>query len=292
MLSCYRCSTPLAGAVVLAAKRSMTMSADHRPAATPAAAADRRVRVRRLWPVAVVMVAMAFVFIMGWHRELSLETLVRHHAAVDDLVTAHYPVALLAFVVLYIMVVALSVPGAVFLTIAGGILFGAVVGGLAAIIGATIGATFVFLIARTACGESLVRRAGPRAMKIADGFRADAFSYLLFLRLVPVFPFWLVNLAPALVGVPLGTFVAATALGIVPGTFAYALVGAGLGSVVLAQEDLYNACLEAGRSDCRLDFDMTAAVTPELLAAIAALGVVALIPVVVRRLRARAPSAG
>jgi len=270
----------------------MTMSADDRPAATPAAAADRRARVRRLWPVAVVMLAMAFVFIMGWHRELSLETLVRHHAAVDDLVTAHYPVALLAFVVLYITAVALSVPGAVFLTIAGGILFGAVVGGLAAIIGATIGATFVFLIARTACGESLVRRAGPRAMKIADGFRADAFSYLLFLRLVPVFPFWLVNLAPALVGVPLGTFVAATALGIVPGTFAYALVGAGLGSVVLAQEDLYNACLEAGRSDCRLDFDMTAAVTPELLAAIAALGVVALIPIAVRRLRARAPSAG
>src|SRR5205823_3947117 len=99
--------------------------------------------------------------------------------------------------------------------------------------------------------------------------------YLLFLRLVPVFPFWLVNLAPALVGVPLGTFVAATALGIVPGTFAYALVGAGLGSVVLAQEDPYYARLGAGRSDCRLDFDMTAAVTPELLAAIAALGVVA-----------------
>jgi uncharacterized membrane protein YdjX (TVP38/TMEM64 family) len=270
----------------------MTMSADDRRAAMPAAAAERGARVRRLCPIAAVMLVTAVILIMGWHRELSLETLVRHHAAVDDLVTAHYPVALLAFVVLYAAVVSLSVPGAVFLTISGGILFGAIIGGLAAIIGATIGATIVFLIARTAGGDSLVRHAGPRATKLAAGFRADAFSYLLFLRLVPVFPFWLVNLAPALVGVPLGTFVAATALGIVPGTFAYALVGAGLESVVLAQEDRYNACFEAGRSECRLDFDMAAAVTPELLAAIAALGVVALIPVVVRRLRARAPSTG
>ena len=155
------------------------------------------------------------------------------------------------------------------------------------VIGATIGATLIFLAARTALGEPLLRWAGPRANQLAQRFRADAFSYLLFLRLVPVFPFWLVNLAPAVVGVRLGTFVLATALGIIPGTFAYALVGGGLDSVIAAQEAAYRACLAAGRPDCRLDFAMSALVTPQLLAAFVALGVVALIPVAVRKWRAR-----
>ena len=129
-----------------------------------------------------------------------------------------------AATLLNVAAVALSIPGAAILTITGGILFGWRVGGLAALLGATTGATIVFLIARGACGESILRRAGPLAGKLAQGFRAHAFNYLLFLRLVPVFPFWLVNLAPAVVGVRLATFVLATALGIIPATFAFALV--------------------------------------------------------------------
>jgi uncharacterized membrane protein YdjX (TVP38/TMEM64 family) len=132
-----------------------------------------------------------------------------------------------------------------------------------------------------------LRRAGRLAEKVAQGFRADAFNYLLFLRLVPIFPFWLVNLVPALCGVPLATFVAATALGVIPVTFAFAFVGAGLDSVIAAQQAAYQSCLVAGRPDCRLEFHMKAALTPELLGAFVALGVLALIPVVVKRLRAR-----
>jgi len=105
---------------------------------------------------------------------------------------------------------------------------------------------------------------------------------------VPIFPFWLVNLVPALCGVPLATFVAATALGIIPVTFAFAFVGAGLDSVIAAQQAAYQSCLAAARPDCRLEFHMKAALTPELLGALVALGVLALIPVVVKRLRARA----
>jgi uncharacterized membrane protein YdjX (TVP38/TMEM64 family) len=146
----------------------------------------------------------------------------------------------------------------------------------------------VFLIARSACAEVILRRAGPLAAKVAEGFRADAFHYLLFLRLVPVFPFWLVNLAPALVGVRLGTFVLATALGIIPGTFAYALVGEGLDSVIAAQEAAYRACLAAGHGDCRLAFSLSSVATPQLMAAFAALGLVALIPVALRKWRTRA----
>ena len=90
-------------------------------------------------------------------------------------------------------------------------------------VGATIGATLIFLVARTALGEPLLRRAGPRADQLAQGFRDDAFSYLLFLRLVPAFPFFLVNLVPALAGVRLGPFVAATALGVIPAAVVFAL---------------------------------------------------------------------
>jgi len=247
-----------------------------------------RSRLRRLAPIGLVVLAMVLVFAMGWHRYLSLETLVRHRAAIDGFVRENYPLAIAAFIGAYVLVAALSIPGAVFLTMAGGILFGWLAGGLAAIVGATIGATAIFLIARSACGEFALRRAGSAAAKLAQGFRADAFHYLLFLRLVPVFPFWLVNLAAALVGVRLRTFVAATALGIIPGTFAYALVGAGLDSVIAAQETAYRRCLAAGHADCRLDFAMSAVVTPQLVAALVALGIVALVPIAVRKWRARA----
>jgi uncharacterized membrane protein YdjX (TVP38/TMEM64 family) len=131
------------------------------------------------------------------------------------------------------------------------------------VIGATAGATVIFLIAKSALGDWLVRRAGRRAEKLAAGFCADAFNYLLFLRLVPLFPFWLVNLVPALCGVRLATFVAATALGIIPGTFAFAFLGASLDSAIKAQD-----------------------VKPLIVAALAALGVLTLVPMAIKRFKA------
>lgn len=245
-------------------------------------------RWRRFIPLAVILLAMAAVFATGTHRHLSLETLVRHRIAIDAFIDAHSAAAVVTYILIYIAVVALSIPGAIFLTISGGIVFGTLLGGLAALVGATIGATFVFLIARGACGKGLVRRAGPLAVKIADGFRANAFSYLLFLRLVPAFPFFLVNLAAALVGVTLRTFIIATAIGIVPATFAFAFFGDGLDSALAAQAASYRHCLASGALDCRLHFDLAMIATPRLLAALAALGAIALVPVAVRRWRARA----
>ncbi len=246
-----------------------------------------RFPLRRLVPLIVIVAASVAVFAMGWHRQLSFETLARHHDALRDFITTHELSALAAYVALYIAAVALSIPVGAFLTVTGGILFGVVLGGAAAAVSATIGAICIFLIAKSAIGEYLVRRAGPLAERLAEGFRADAFSYLLFLRLVPVFPFWMVNLVPALTGVRLGTFAAATALGVIPATFVFAFVGAGLDSVIAAQQAAYRSCLAAARSDCRLEFHMHTALTPELIGALTALGVLALVPVVVRRLRAR-----
>ena len=183
----------------------------------------------------------------------------------------------------------LSIPGAVFLTITGGILFGTLVGG-AAVGGrgdhrrhASSSWSRAAPSASTWCAAPA--RCRPRS---PTGFRADAFSYLLFLRLVPVFPFFLVNLAPALVGVKLRTFVAATALGIIPATLAFALFGAGLDSVIAAQEAAYRACLAAGRTDCRSISTSRRSLTPQLLARAGGARLIALVPVVVKRLRAQA----
>ena len=244
-------------------------------------------RLRRFVPLAAIALAMIAVFATGAHRHVSLETLVRHRMAIDAFIDAHAVAAIAAFMAIYVMVVALSIPGAALLTTSGGILFGTFIGGSAAVVAATIGGTIIFLVARSACGENLVRRAGPLAGKLSDGFRADAFSYLLFLRLVPAFPFFLVNLVPALVGVKLTTFVAATVIGIIPATFAFAFFGSGLDSVIATQEAAYRACVAAGHAECSLKFDLGMVATPRMLAAFAALGALALVPIVVKRFRAR-----
>jgi uncharacterized membrane protein YdjX (TVP38/TMEM64 family) len=246
--------------------------------------------IRRLVPlIAVVLLAIAAYTIFG-RGSISLEALVMHRMAIDGFVAEHRLLAVLAYTALYIAAVALSLPGAIFLTVAGGFLFGLAVGTLAAVIGATLGATIIFLVARTALGEPLLRRAGPRAAQLAHGFRNDAFSYLLFLRLVPAFPFFLVNLVPAFAGVRLLPFVAATALGVIPGALVYALAGTGLDSVIAAQMESHSACLAVGRADCQMIFNAKDVLTPQLIGALVALGLLALVPVVVKRLRARAPS--
>lgn len=264
-----------------------------KPSIDPCASSTASSR-RTLWRVApllavVVLIALAYGF--GLHRQVSFETLVRHRAAIDEFVADHEVAAVTGFIAFYIVVVGLSLPGAAILTVAGGALFGALIGGLAAALGGLAGATVVFLVARTAAGEFLTRRAGPFAARLAEGFRADAFNYLLFLRLVP-FPFWLVNLAPALFGVRLGTYVAATAVGILPGTVAFAVFGAGLDSVMAAQQAQYDACTAAGRTDCSVEFDLSHVLTPTLLAALVALGLLALVPVAARRFLGRRIDAG
>jgi uncharacterized membrane protein YdjX (TVP38/TMEM64 family) len=244
--------------------------------------------IRRLAPlIAVILLAIAAFIVFG-RGGLSLEALVRHRMAIGGFVSQHHLLAVLAYMALYIVAIALSVPGAIFLTVAGGFLFGLAVGTTAAVIGATIGATIIFLIARSALGEPLLRRAGPRAAQLAQGFREDAFSYLLFLRLVPAFPFFLVNLVPAFAGVRLWPFVAATALGVIPGALVFALAGTGLDSVIAAQKDAYDACLMAGKGGCQMTFNASDVLTPQLVGALIALGLLALLPVIVKKLRSRA----
>lgn len=242
---------------------------------------------RRWAPLAAVVLLMALAFAMGWHHYLTFKTIGTNYEALKAFIAANLAAALAMYVLAYVVVVALSLPGGLVMTVTGGLLFGWLVGTLAAVVGATIGATLIFLIARSSLGETLAARAGPWLGRLREGFKENALSYLLFLRLVPVFPFWLVNLAPALLGVSLRTYVIGTAIGIIPATIAFSVAGAGLGSVVEAQNELYAACLAIGPADpeaaCPYRIDLSALVTQELLAAFALLGLVALIPVIYKR---------
>ncbi len=239
----------------------------------------------RCAPLVLVVAAALTLLVLGWHRELSLESLVRNRSAIETFVSAHRIAALAAFVAIYVLAVALSLPGAAILTISGGLVFGTAAGAAAAIVAGTIGATVLFLVARSALGGWVVRRLGPLADRLAANFRRDAFSYILFLRLVPVFPFWIVNLVPALAGAGLVPFVAATAVGVIPATVAFACLGAGLDSIVAAQESAYRACLAAAHANCHLAFDIDAALTPQFLAALAVLSLVAVLPIVIKRFK-------
>jgi uncharacterized membrane protein YdjX (TVP38/TMEM64 family) len=187
---------------------------------------------QRVWLMALVFLAIVAVRWSGLAGSLSIETLREHREALTGWVQGHVVLASGGYMLLYITAVAFSLPGAVVLTLAGGFLFGAVLGTLLTVTGATIGASLIFLFAKTLLGENALDRFGAPAARLADGIRRDAASYLLVLRLVPLFPFFLVNLVPAFVGVPLTTYVATTFFGIIPGTVVFSLAGAGLGSVL------------------------------------------------------------
>jgi uncharacterized membrane protein YdjX (TVP38/TMEM64 family) len=188
------------------------------------------ISARRLLPLGLLVAAgLAFVAI-GGGRYLNFAALAENRDWLCGLVQRWGFAAGLFYIAIYAGLVALSVPGAAVLTIAGGFLFGPWIGTLCAVVGATLGATGIFLATRAGLG-GLAQRAGPLVGKLEAGFRADAFNYLLVLRLVFIVPFWLVNLVPALVGVRLSTFILATFLGIIPGTFVYASFGNGLGDV-------------------------------------------------------------
>lgn len=249
----------------------------------PARKSSPYAALRRWGPLLVILAAMALAFAMGWHKYLSFETIGTNYELLREFIAAHFVVALVIYMLVYVVMVALSLPGGLVLTVTGGLLFGWLAGAVATVVGATLGATAIFLIAKSSLGEALANKAGAWLSKLRDGFKENALSYLLFLRLVPAFPFWLVNLAPALLGVTLRTYVIGTAIGIIPGTLAFSVAGAGFGSVIEAQNQIHADCLAKNPVDpetaCPYTIDTSALVTKELLIGFALLGIVALIPV-------------
>lgn len=242
-------------------------------------------RLLRWAPLVALVAVMIAAYGSGALRYFSLATIAEHRDALQALVDDRWLGAVLGYALVYTTVVALSLPVGALLTIVGGFLFGWAIAAPVTMAAATAGASVLFLIARSSFGEVLFRRAGPRLMSLAEGFRSDSFFYLLFLRLVPVFPFWLVNIAPALFNVPLKAYVGATFLGIMPGTFAFAFLGSGLDSIIAAQRQAYESCVaERGAEACDFSLDPGSLLTGEIIIALVALGIIALLPVALRRL--------
>lgn len=225
----------------------------------------------RLVPVLVLVAGLAAFFALGLDDYLSLDALKANRQVLAAWVSEAGALAYVAYAAAYAAVIAFSVPAGAMMTITGGFLFGPWLGGALTVIAATIGATALFLAARYAFADLLRQRAGSAIKKMEAGFKENALSYMLFLRLIPAFPFVLVNLVPAFLGVRLGTYMLGTAIGIIPGTLVYASLGDG-----------FSAIVEAGG-----DIDLGIIFQPRFLLPVLGLAVLALLPVLYRKLKRR-----
>lgn len=221
-----------------------------------------------------LVVGLLVVAAVYFRDVITFEALREHQETLVAWREANYILAAGGYMLAYLAIVSSSLPGAAVMTLAGGFLFGVLPGAVMTVMAATAGATLIFLAAKAGFGDALHRRVtsqGSERMlkRLEAGLRENAFSYLLMARLVPAFPFFVINLAPAFLGIRLRTYVLATFLGIVPGTAVYTWIGAGLGEVFARGES----------PDLSLIFE------PMILGPIVALAALAGLPIVLRRLR-------
>lgn len=222
----------------------------------------------RFAPIMVLAAGAALAYLV-FGDYLSLDTVKEHRAALIAWRDSDLTTACLAYVAIYIIAVTFSVPGAIWLTMAGGFLFGTVLAAVLTVVSATIGATFIFLAARSSLGAFLHERAGPWLRRIDDEVAAGEISFLLVMRLIPVIPFFIANLAPAFVKVRLRNFIWTTFVGIAPATTVISSVGAGLGEVLD----------QGGEPDIGVIFQ------PHILLPLLGLATLAALPVILRKLR-------
>jgi uncharacterized membrane protein YdjX (TVP38/TMEM64 family) len=186
---------------------------------------------KKTLPLIFIIISIAAFWISGLSGYLNTESLLSARDTLQAFIDNNIILAALMFGLAYIAIVALSLPFATFMTLAAGLLFGWMLGTFIVVIAATGGATIIFMIAKSSFGEILRAKAGKIYKKVEDDMQDNAASYLLFLRLVPLFPFFLVNIVPALFNVKTRTYIWTTALGILPGTAIYVNVGRSLGEV-------------------------------------------------------------
>lgn len=228
--------------------------------------------LRRLPLIVILIVATLGAFFLRDY--LTFDTLRENREGLLAFRDDNYLQSVLAFITIYILIVAFSLPGATIATLTGGFLFATFPGALFNIIAATIGATAIFAAARWGLGEKLAAKMDTSegsVKKIKSAIDDNQWEALFLIRLVPAVPFFMANLIPALVGVPLSRFVVTTFLGIIPGTTVYTSVGAGLGEVFARGET----------PDLGIIFE------PAILLPILGLAVLATIPIILKALRGK-----
>lgn len=239
--------------------------------------------IKRWGPLLLVGGLLVAGFMSGIHKELTLSNIIQQREAIEVFVSANLIAALAIYMAIYIVVVAVSFPGGLPLSITSGLIFGWFIGGLATVTAATIGAIIIFLIARSSFGTILKDRASGMLGKMMKGFQEDAFQYLLTLRLIPAFPFWAVNIVPGLLNMKLLPYAIATFIGIIPGTFAFTYLGAGLDSIIAEQESANPGCAAIGT--CSID--PKALITSELILALAFLALLSFLPFIIKRFKSK-----
>lgn len=186
-------------------------------------------RLLRFIPLLIIIIAIVLVFYFKLDHYLSFESIKTHKDLLLTWIDQYYALSACLFILIYIIVVALSIPGATFLTLTAGFLFGILWGTVYVIISATVGATCLFLIVQLSVGRWLAEKNSRWVTRLQTGFQKNALQYLLFLRLVPLFPFAIVNVVPGILNIKKSTFVIGTLCGIIPGSLIYAMLGNGLG---------------------------------------------------------------
>jgi uncharacterized membrane protein YdjX (TVP38/TMEM64 family) len=224
---------------------------------------------RRLWPVYIILAGLGIALSQGWHELLTLESLSANAASLDAMVRDNFLIVFVSYVAIYAAATTFMVPGSA-LTIGGGFLFGLVLGTPATVIGATLGASILFFASKTSIGSVLRDVAGPFIEKMRAGFAENPVSYMFALRLIPLFPFAAVNIAPGLLGAKYRDYVLTTFFGIIPGTLAYTWIGAAVKGTLL----------EGGTPDI-------GSLASNFVPAFIALGLVSLLPVAYKKLFAK-----
>ncbi|WP_417814842.1 TVP38/TMEM64 family protein [Thalassospira alkalitolerans] len=258
--------------------KTQPMTADHQPHDPTGTTSDKPAKPplwRKLLPIVILIAGLTLAWSSGVLDYFSFTTLRENRDVLQGYVANNPTISVLAFMAIYAVAVALSLPVGSLLTMTGGFLFGVWLGTAYAVIAATLGATAVYLAARYAFYDLMHAKAGNAIRKMETGFAENAFSYLMVLRLIPLFPFWLVNLVPALLGVKFRSFVLGTAIGIIPGTFVFVSIGDGLGA--LFDQDK--------TPDLGIIFE------PRILTPIIGLAVLAMVPVLYKKFRQRATGA-
>jgi len=217
-------------------------------------------------------------FFFGLGEYLSLSEIIKGRTSLLAFVAERPVVTAIAYAVIYILAVVFSIPGGSVITIVGGVLFGGITGGLITTLAATAASVIVFLVARSALGDGLHRRIdrlGPRVASFADRMRENALVFIIFLRLVPVMPYWASNVLPAALGVRVSTYTLATMVGLLPWTVSFAFFGVALDEAIAAQEVANPGCADAGT--CTID--PTALASGQVLTGIG-IALIAIVPVV------------
>ncbi|WP_161973812.1 TVP38/TMEM64 family protein [Hwanghaeella grinnelliae] len=225
----------------------------------------------RFAPLVLIVAGFAAFFVFGLNEHVSFDSLREHRQWLVETVAKYHLVTAAVFVAIYALSVVFFLPIATIVSLAGGFLFGPILGTIYIVIAATLGGTGAFLATKTAFEDILREKAGPWLGRLREGFHDNEMNYLLFLRLVPVFPFFVINIVPAFLGVSLRTFVIATFFGIIPGSAVYAFLGAGLGELLASDAE----------------FTVEGLISPELLVGLAGLAVLSLAPVVLKKFGAK-----